>query len=148
MNILFSLASLVQLSVRLTPAVDVETVGSFLLICSFLLSTPQFVRFTLYLSQKIKKGFVIRFNVDWYLSFCSLTCLQTVYIFIDFFFYCTRAHIFRGVYLAMELLLQYVCMYNFSDWFQTFIKVIVPVYYLTSNVWQFSLVYILAKMTL
>lgn len=148
MNILFSLASLVQLSVRLTPAVDVETVGSFLLICSILLSTPQFVCFTLYLSQKIKKGFVVRFNVDWYLSFCSLTCLQTVYIFIDFFFYCTCAHIFRGVYLAMELLLQYVCMYNFSDWFQTFIKVIVPVYYLTSNVWQFSLVYILAKMAL
>ena len=147
MNILFSPASLVQLSVRLTPAVDVETVGSFLLICSILLSTPRFVRFTLYFSQKIKKGFVVRFNVDWYLSFCSLTCLQTVYIFIDFF-YCTCAHIFHDAYLAMELLLQYVCMYNFSDWFQTFIKVIVPVYYLTSNVWQFSLVYILAKMAL
>ena len=53
MNILFSFA---QRSVRLTPAVDVETVGSFLLICSILLSIPQFVHFALYLSQRIKKG--------------------------------------------------------------------------------------------
>ena len=56
MNILFSLASFMQRSIRFTPAVGVETVGSFLLICSILLSTPQIVRFTLYLSQKIKKG--------------------------------------------------------------------------------------------
>ena len=145
MNILFSLASLVQLSVRLTPTVDVETVGSFLLICSFLLSTPQFVRFTLYLSQKIKKGFVIRFNVDWYLSFCSLTCLQTVYIFIDFFF-TVHVHIFFVAYtlqwnyyysmcvcitlvtdskLLLKWLSQFIispAMYGSSHWFTFLLK--------------------------